>query len=90
MNNEIPRSTQIMINAWAIERFQGSCVDFQGTDFEFITFGSGRRMSPGIPFAFGTVELALSQLLSHFNQKLHNKIITKELDMSESYGLATK
>lgn len=72
--HEIPSNTQIMINAWAIgrdpdnwidadcfrpERFQGFCVDFEGSNFELIPFGRGRRMCPGIPFALRTVVLAL-------------------------------
>ncbi|KAJ7969239.1 Cytochrome P450 [Quillaja saponaria] len=67
---KIPTGTKIFINAWAIgrdskhwvdadkfwpERFQGSSIDFRGTDFEFIPFGAGRRMCPSISFAYSIV-----------------------------------
>jgi cytochrome P450 len=42
------------------ERFQGSSVDFKGTDFEFIPFRVGKRMCPGLPFGAATVEFALA------------------------------
>ncbi|XP_030962309.1 premnaspirodiene oxygenase-like [Quercus lobata] len=102
---EIPSNTKVIINAWAIgrdpaywidadcfhpERFQGSSVDFKGTNFEFIPCGSGRRVCPGISFALANVELVLSQLLHHFTWKLPTKINLEELDMSESFGLSCR
>ena len=102
---EIPSNTKVIINAWAIgrdpaywidadcfhpERFQGSSVDFKGTNFEFIPFGSGRRICPGISYAIANVELVLSQLLHHFTWKLPTKINPEEIDMSESFGLSCR
>ncbi|GMN27662.1 hypothetical protein TIFTF001_001744 [Ficus carica] len=79
---EIPSKARMVVNAWALgrdsevwenaqsfqpERFIGSLVDLRGTNFEFLPFGAGRRMCPGITFAFANVELVLAQLLSHFD-----------------------
>ncbi|CAL1352800.1 unnamed protein product [Linum trigynum] len=78
----IPAKTKVIVNAWAIgrdpkyrseperfypERFMdGSSVDYKGNDFEFIQFGVGRRICPGISFGVTNVEIALANLLLHF------------------------
>lgn len=72
------------------ERFINRNVDFRGTDFEFLPFGSGRRMCPGISFGLANVELALTSLLYHFDWKLSNNVKLEDIDMSESLGLTSR
>ncbi|KAB1995774.1 hypothetical protein ES319_D13G183900v1 [Gossypium barbadense] len=99
---ELPSKTRVIINAWAIgrdpnhwvepekfepERFINSSVDFVGTNFEFIPFGAGRRICPGILFAVPNVELPLAQLLFHFDWKLPKQ---EDIDMTEEFGLTVR
>ncbi|XP_019190859.1 PREDICTED: premnaspirodiene oxygenase-like [Ipomoea nil] len=98
----IPPKTRVIINAWALatnpeswedperflpERFENSSVDFMGNHYEFIPFGAGRRMCPGISFAYTSIALSLAGLLYHFNWELPDGVSPKDLDMTEAVGV---
>ncbi|KAL5137845.1 Cytochrome P450 71D8 [Glycine soja] len=100
---EIPAKTKVMVNAYAIckdsqywidadrfvpERFEVSSIDFKGNNFNYLLFGGGRRICPGMTFGLASIMLPLALLLYHFNWELPNKMKPEEMNMDEHFGLA--
>lgn len=71
------------------ERFlsDSSKWDYSGNNFQFLPFGSGRRMCAGIPLAEKLVMHVVASLLHSFNWKLPEG---EELDLSEQFGVVLK
>ncbi|XP_071718303.1 germacrene A hydroxylase-like [Rutidosis leptorrhynchoides] len=102
---EIPIKTKVIINTWKLsrnpdywvnperfvpERFKESSISMMGTDFEYLPFGSGRRMCPGIMLGLANLDLPLAMLLYHFNWELPNNEAPEELEMTDSLGATLK
>ncbi|KAL3523037.1 hypothetical protein ACH5RR_015871 [Cinchona calisaya] len=102
MNYTIPEGTQIVVNVWAVardpnnwedpltfnpDRFLHSELDFKGNDFEFLPFGSGRRICPGMNMGLAQVHLFLASLIYHFNWSLPDDMLPQQLDMNEKFGV---
>ncbi|GMP47490.1 hypothetical protein CsSME_00015191 [Camellia sinensis var. sinensis] len=60
-------------------------LDVKGLHFEFVPFGSGRRICPGITFALQVLHLTLARLLHGFEL---GTVSDLEVNMTESPGLS--
>ncbi|CAN0892743.1 Cytochrome P450 71D10, partial [Linum grandiflorum] len=103
--DEIPSKTKVIVNAWAIgrdprywkepdqfypERFSECDTNYKGTCFQYIPFGAGRRMCPGIAFGVVVVKLMMANLLYHFDWKLTGEMKPEDLDMTECFGASVR
>jgi len=101
----IHKGNQVLINAWSIgrnpqfwdepllfqpQRFLRSNIDFKGRDFEYLPFGGGRRICPGLPLAIRMITLMLAALLHSFQWELPQGVTPHTLDMTEQYGITLK
>ena len=62
-------------------------IDFEGQHFQFLPFGSGRRICPGMSLGMAAVELALANLLYRFNWDLSVGMSKEDIDMEEQFHL---
>jgi cytochrome P450 len=99
----IPKGTNVILNAWAInrsadawedpdklvpERFLGGeSRNYLGQDFEMIPFGLGRRICPGMPLARKLIPLILGTLLHRFEWELPAEVKESGIDMTERCGV---
>ncbi|CAI0439169.1 unnamed protein product [Linum tenue] len=101
---DVPINTSVIVNVWAInrdprywkedaerffpERFIECTTDYKGNYFQFIPFGAGRRMCPGVSFGLAIVKLILANLLFHFDWTLPDG--QKSVNMTESFGVTLR
>ncbi|KAJ9707341.1 hypothetical protein PVL29_002368 [Vitis rotundifolia] len=101
----IPSNSHVLVNMWAIardpsywgdpssflpERFLGSKIDYRGQNYEYIPFGAGRRICPGMPLAIRMVQLVLASIIHSFNWKLPEGTTPLTIDMQEQCGATLK
>lgn len=94
----VPSGTRVFINIWAmgrgpmiwdnpeefyLERFEDRNMDFRGSNFELVPFGSGRRICPGVAMAVTSLELVVANLLYCFDWKLPKGMKEEDIDMEE-------
>jgi cytochrome P450 len=99
----VPKGCTVIFNTWAImrdpaawerpddfvpERFLNREQDIVGKQFEFIPFGSGRRLCPGVPMAERVVPLILASLVHAFEWQLPDGMSPEQVDVSEKFTTA--
>ncbi|XP_056845145.1 cytochrome P450 71B28 [Raphanus sativus] len=99
---DIPKKTQILINAYAIardpkvwknpdefdpDRFLDSSVDYRGLNFELLPFGAGRRICPGMAMGIVIVEFGLLNLLYFFDWGLAEEEAAEKITTGDEVAL---
>lgn len=100
---DIPDKSLILINMFSIcrdprywdnplefrpERFLDTTIDYKGQHFEYLPFGAGRRICPGMQYGITIVGLTVANLLYAFDWELPAGMVAADLDMSEKNGIA--
>ncbi|CAO2186579.1 unnamed protein product [Urochloa humidicola] len=70
-----------------LEGGHAAAVEFRGQDFNYIPFGSGRRICPGMNFGIASVEIMLANLLYHFDWEVPGGKGKDGIDMTEKFGV---
>ncbi|CAI9291265.1 unnamed protein product [Lactuca saligna] len=98
----IPKGTIVYMNVWALhrdpkiwtnplefkpERFLIDKWDYNGNNFKFLPFGSGRRICPGIPLGEKMLMYILASLLHSFDWRLPED---EEFELLDEFGIVTK
>ncbi|TVU51752.1 hypothetical protein EJB05_03196, partial [Eragrostis curvula] len=102
---EVPKGTRVIVNSWAIsrssmywddaeefrpERFEKSARDYSGTQFDYLPFGSGRRMCPGVNFGLVALDLIVARHLYYFNWDLPAGMRPEDLNMDTTIGVSAR
>lgn len=94
----------MLINLWAIQRdiaiwgpdaeefrpdrHLETFVDFQGKNFNYFPFGSGRRLCPGIGYALALAELTVANLVNRFDWRVEvGPLGDNKPDLVEANGI---
>ncbi|KAF7075677.1 hypothetical protein CFC21_080436 [Triticum aestivum] len=75
------------------ERFMDGAkavADFKGRDFQFLPFGAGRRICPGMGFGLATVEIMLANLVYCFDWELPDGMREEDVDMADMFGVTMR
>ncbi|CAN1136420.1 Cytochrome P450 71A1 [Linum perenne] len=102
---DIPAKTRVLINTWAIqrdpkqwdnpeefnpERFVGNELDFRGQNKEYLPFGTGRRICPGISYALKEVEYVVANLLYKFDWAVGGGDRGEDMDMTDNFDMVIR
>ncbi|KAK2985114.1 hypothetical protein RJ640_022992 [Escallonia rubra] len=105
MGYTIPKDSEVLVNFWAIardptvwkdplsykpERFLPSGLDYSGQKFEYIPFGSGRKICAGQPLASRSIPLIVATLVHTFDWLLPSNMEPAHIDMNDSYDLTMR
>lgn len=98
----VPAGTRVLVNVFAIQtdptvwerplefdpdRFLNSTVDHKGQDFQFLPFGAGRRMCPGMKLGMLMVLYPLALLIHALDFNLSEGQAPTDVDTSELFGI---